>query len=1540
MAIVLLYNQNKLYRVQVSEGESFTVGSGKKDKVNVPNWKPAHMTMRLKAGVLCIKGQPASPAIPEVEVAAGRFEVLNKDAQIKVFWNQERETAPLTVKLPYSGTIRIGRATDNDVILSERVISSHHCTIRMENSRIHLMDGSDKQRSTNGTYLNCREIERAEANPGDCIDLVDVRVRIVNMELRFENADGIIFFGASKQEEPEPDTGSGTSFEQRRQCYHRSPRIREELPMDDIVLKRPPSKATGGAAHLGSLVSLLSSSAMLASSLAMGVASPALLAARAASMVSPVSMLIHGKQTGKKEKQQAQEHEEERQSQYVQYIEGQLARIKVVAEKQKEILNREHPSPALCKEFARNLEPQLWERSPEDLDGRGQSDFLDVRMGMGYDQLCVAIKAPMESQSLQMDADEMEQLTDEIVEVTRFVDDVPARVRMGEFSTIGIVGNRQRVIQLVQNMIISITALHYSQDVKIVGLFDAKEKAVWGPLRWLPHVWDEGHQSRYLAFSEEDVQHLCDLFNDLLKERAAEKREDETPAHPHYVFILGSCEMEYLDLTQNFLLRNAPKMGITTLFLFDRQTQLPRKCRYEIDVGNGNAPVAFEVSAINRKFCFSLDEAQTKEQFDAYCRSMAAIEVSEASQQTELANSVTFLQGYGVNAVAELKAGERWEKAAPERGLRAPFAVVAGGKTFDLDVVHDGPHGLVAGTTRSGKSELLASWLLSMAVNYSPYDVTFVIIDYKGGGLPNSLNGLPHLVGQITNLGSNIDRMMISLYAEVLRRQRLFAECRVKKIDDYIKGYRDGQFSEPLPRLLIVADEFRELREEQPEFLKSLISVATIGASLGVHLVLATQNPAGIVDDQIRANTNFQICLRVLSAAASRDMIGRADAAKITKAGRAYVKVGADEVFEQVQSFWCGAPYQSGKKAANDAGNQVRMVLVSGQREKMIKEEKTRHKSDRTESLTIAEYLNVVAEQYGYKRMECPWKPELPERIVLRELEVPGGFDGAAWGKPLPWLQVPLGKYDMPSCQAQGVQYLNFETDGHYAIYGGSGTGKTTMLKTILKALGVFYTPEDVQIYILDYGGGTLQTFDRMPHVGGVALEYEEEKTARLKTMLLGEIEHRRETFRKYEITTLKDYRRAVINGHIDGERVPAIVLAIDNFASFLASNPGYEELILKIVRDCAAIGIYLVYTANNLAGIPYKLHTSIKSAIMFEPADKNDYTIVGKPQEHKGVPTLPLRLPKMKGRGYFKDEHPIEFQAALYAAGQDEYELSRALRAELEQMDRCWHGKRPQPVAGMPDQITAEVLLPYYEKPACIPVGLSTDTLEPVYLDLRSQYKALLTGTEKDRCSSMLCSIAGLVRLRSQNAKIYAFDSSQGGLARLRSIADCYASINDREQVQRAADELFELLLARDKELKRAKQEQGDAYDPEPIRQTFSLVCVLIDDLNTVAFQMDVGAKKKLEAVIQSAKGLGVIVLAAAVIQDIIKNKDDKQAFYSMHAPQNGLVVSGTALKGKDVFGVLTGVDLTEGAAELKAGTGLLCTLDGFRKIGLLQEV
>lgn len=433
-------------------------------------------------------------------------------------------------------------------------------------------------------------------------------------------------------------------------------------------------------------------------------------------------------------------------------------------------------------------------------------------------------------------------------------------------------------------------------------------------------------------------------------------------------------------------------------------------------------------------------------EMDVFSRQLSNFKVWENASNAAIPDMLTFLDMYKTSRVEDLDMYHKWLENRTYESMRSLIGQKAGEQPVYLDIheKYHGHHGLVAGTTGSGKSETLQTYILSLVLNYHPHEVAFILIDYKGGGMAQSFIGLPHLAGVITNLGGNqTTRALLSINAEIKRRQRTFNEYKIKHIDAYIELYRNGEAEEPMPHLLIIADEFAELKKEQPDFVRALVSAARVGRSLGINLILATQKPSGVVDDEIWSNTRFRICLRVADKQDSNEMLKRTDAAYITGTGRGFLQVGNDEIFDEFQSGWSGAPYTPEVPFNDDSKAKAVIIGLTGKPEAVKKKKKK--KGDNVKKFTqldaMVQYAANLAEENHIKPLRQIWLPPLPGIFYLDDLEL-------TWDEKQ--IKLPVGLADDPQNQRQFPVYLDFIRDGHLLICGSAGSGKTSLVQTIL----------------------------------------------------------------------------------------------------------------------------------------------------------------------------------------------------------------------------------------------------------------------------------------------------------------------------------------------------------------------------------------------------------------------------------------------------------------------------------------------------------
>lgn len=1442
VTVVFLYN-DFLYSTTIDYNEEISFGSNKKDDVKIKDFDKESIKVKFKDSKISVNAKKAYDVMVD-DMPFNSF--VDFEDGSRIFVGEHYSESAITLKLPYNGIVNFGRSSKNNVVIAKPFISSKHFVMRCESGNVHIEDLN----STNGLYLNGKKVEKALMKSGDFIQIFSVVITLKNGVLYFSNVDDKLTINEIKSEYDISNVSRANN--DNALIYKRSPRTRAKMPNEELVLAAPPTKATKQRKSRGMFSAIAGSGAMMAAGMLGGVASPALIAARAAGLVSPIASIASNKGMNKDNKREYEQYELKRREKYGDYIDDQKAKIGKIADIQREIVTGENPSPKDCSSILFNLTKNLWERSPSD------SDYLKVRLGMGYADLCVPIKAPHDQNGIQLEDDEVKELTGQIIEETRIVDNIPSCISLFDSNTIGFIGDRQKNIRIVKNLLIELTALHCFDDVKIIGIFDEEERKVWEPIRWLPHVSAEKNGLRFLAFDSDDTHSICESMDELIKRRKSELKSYQSnkvePPKPFYIFIFGSKELVKKEEIMSNLFDNNPAIGVTSLFLFDDLYELPLDCKFIVDANNG--PCFYEKNEFNNKFYFTIDESLSNEEFDLFARRMSAIELDGFAVKKPLPDGLSFLEGYNVETVEELNVLERWNSNTTAGSMAAPIGVLEGEKPFYFDIHsnHHGSHALAAGTTGSGKSELIQTWILSMAINYHPDEVNFVIIDYKGGGMADLMEPLPHVTGKITNISSNIYRSLTALKAEIKRREEIFAKYNVNSLGKYIALYKSGIADKPIPHLIIVCDEFAELKQNEPDFMRDLVSVARVGRSLGIHMLLATQNPSGIVDDQIDSNTKSRLCLKVNNVANSREMLKRPDAAYVTQPGRCFIRVGEDEYFDEFQSYWSGAKY-TGNSKEKVVENKIKIIETNGNKFAVKKKKLEGNNNSVDELHAIVSHVVKVAEENNIERLPGPWLPELPTSFDLL---------GLCAVEPK-WPQIPVGIFDIPSKQKQGALMMNFAEDGHYGIYGAPGTGKTTLLKTMIMSACKTYAPSDICFYILDFGGWSLSVFNDMPHVGGIALDGEDEKFQKFETLITEEINERKKVFLKNSVSSLSAYRESV------DDSLPAIVIAIDNFSALFEAYPDMETLFNMIATTGTTYGIYLVYTSSTVSGVKYKIMQNVKGTIAFELTDKGDYSSLVGRLEDVPVPNLP-------GRALFKSTKPIEFQVALYAEGNDDKERTENVRKVAKELRANWTGDLPKAIPVMPEELSFDDLACSYNEPTKIPVGLSYANVTPMFIDLSDSYSMMIAGSPNSGKSTQLKNITELI-LSKDNQKVFVFDSEDSPISSLSSSVYRYAKTSDDATVSSMIVEIIDELNAR-------KKSENSASE---------LICVVIDDIKTFVEDVSDESLASMERICRLAKQLGIIVIVAGRTSDLLKYSQIESLTRTVFLNQRGFVLDGT---------------------------------------------
>ncbi len=1168
----------------------------------------------------------------------------------------------------------------------------------------------------------------------------------------------------------------------------RPPRIQPELPRGEREVPNPPENEENPGALLQQamlpIVTIIGY--VLVAALGQGGGrNSMIMIPMALSVVASVALAIY---VGRREKQQR----EEKDALYARRITELRREMESEHAAQRHFYHYNYPelerSLAIVEDIKRETGKKeeirsgtrLWERRTSD------ADFAVLRLGISALPSTVSYKI---SQGEKVENPIVRQAI-RLVEDSRYVDHVPVTVSLrlppgtkkDETSDInirhslGISGNKEQVYPYVQSLLVDYTTFQSPADTRlfIVGTHAAKQ--AW---RWaydLPHC-RESDGSQTLAF-EEAEKPLTDKEADrlrafwkslrtLLENRKIRLEDKEKSGDVTIPFILvivdllepapdwSSLKDPESDAAISTILMEGQRLGAAIVFLEPERSKVPSQCLAVLEVDTTeNKPEACtfryaETEVNTYRFVGTTQIPTQTEAIRDFAHSLAPLAV-RAGFGSNLASTVTLLEVNNLSDLEELVAfaNKSWRESkqpANADWLNVNVGLMSGNDVRKLifSAKADGVHGLIAGSTGSGKSELLMTLILGLALNYDPSVCNFVLIDYKGGAAFDPFKKLPHTVDIVTNLdAAATGRVFASIIAELERRQKLNTNEQIKDIVDYrAKGFTLKKDA-PYPHLFIIIDEFAEMIANNAEFKAQLESITRLGRSLGVHLILAAQRPSGVTD-QMRANIKFRICLRVETPDDSRELLRRQDAAFLPPGipGRGYIQVGNENI-ELIQTAYTGGAYL-GPQKENVSPDVIWLDRPSKTKKEAGDEPKKLYE-------VIVEQFNILAQQES-KPQWRPWPAFLPAKLALesavdtaymRDEDVADmaatatDWEGEKNTLPLngavcqytagslKWHGIDWSKYamrpiiglvDNPYKACQKPLKIDF-ISGHAVIFGAPGWGKSNMLQSVIVSLTATHTPEELHIYIMDLGGRTMQVFQDLPHVGAIINSDEDERIQRLMRKLNDILEERQRLFSDEQVNNLSAY-----NLKHPTTILPAILVVIDNFAEFREYFENLMPPLISLVRECCAIGIHFLFSTDFPNSLTNKLYNLIPNRMTFKLSDASEYTnIVG-----RGA----VEMSPIAGRGLIRlDNMPLEFQCAIpFEEKPGDPNMIEKLREYSKKMaeiwDNAWKGEPPISIKVLPTRILLERLINEYPpapgKHIAPVIGIDDRNLLPYYLDL-----------------------------------------------------------------------------------------------------------------------------------------------------------------------------------------------------------------------------
>ena len=1067
----------------------------------------------------------------------------------------------------HAGSAVIGRDPECDIVLDDNQVSRRHARLTMGERVVEITDLN----SSNGVVVGDTLVAHATLGPRDVVE-------IGNTGMVVERADDTAADSAALDLD-----------------FNRSPVVRPKYEGRKFQAPQPPSPPKPGRFPLVAMIAPL----------VMGVAmylfthNPLSIVFVALSPLIAIGTWLDRRMTDRKSSAQANIDFDES----VKQLNAELAQA--LAEEHAARC-AETPTLDALVEAAYGLTPDLWSRRPDD------EDFLRLNLGYGDAATRHTLDLPSRGQATAAMWASLETMQRD----NALVKDVPITASLGDAGNLGLSGPRDWLDPVARSVVAQIITLHSPAELVLCGIASTVSSARWNWLMWLPHVGSPHSPlpGWHLANSPGAVSALVSSVEELIELRGSSSKQGQTLEPAIVLLVENDAPVERGRLVA--VAEDGPKVGVHVVWLAERQEELPAACRTFVafNTKQGAATAGFvddnEAVLLNRVDSLSLAAAEH------LARRIAPVTDAGAPtvDQSDLPRSVSYLALTGPELADDpARVVDLWRESGTLLGdlgkrsnatLRALIGQGPQGE-FVLDLRTQGPHALVGGTTGSGKSEFLQSWILGLATAHSPRRVSFLFVDYKGGAAFADCVRLPHTVGLVTDLSPHlVRRALTSLRAELRYREHLLNQ---KKAKDLISLERTGDPDCP-PALIIVVDEFAALAKEMPEFVDGAVDVAQRGRSLGLHLILATQRPAGVIKDNLRANTNLRVALRMADNADSSDVIGTPLAAEFDSRvpGRGAVRTGPG----RIALFQTG--YAGGRTSSEPPPVEIDVESLTfgpGQAWEIPVAPQAVPKHLDEGPTDISRVVSVIQQACVNQAIPEPRKPWLPDLVDCYDLAKLTAVFQAGSTTPGHGEHLVLGVLDDPSQQAQYPVAYDPDHDGNIAVYGTSGSGKSAVLRTLAFGAALGCTRSRTEIYGLDFGATGLSMLQPLPIVGDIIDGADHERIARLLTRLIGILDDRAQRYAAARTGSITDYRATT------GETSEArILLLIDGFGSFreaYENEPGrtqYMSMVSRLLAEGRSVGIHVALTADRPGAIPSSMGANIQQRLVMRQAEEAGY--------------------------------------------------------------------------------------------------------------------------------------------------------------------------------------------------------------------------------------------------------------------------------------------------------------------------------------------
>jgi S-DNA-T family DNA segregation ATPase FtsK/SpoIIIE len=1072
---------------------------------------------------------------------------------------------------------------------------------------------------------------------------------------------------------------------------------------------------------------------------------------------------------------------------YLRYL-GQVRKVvRTAVAKQRESVLFTHPDPDKLWALAvLGSTERLWERRAT------HADFAEVRFGLGEQRLTMKLQPPQTKP-----VEDLEPLCAgalrRFLKAYTTVGNVPVAVYLRGFARISLDtenGAADAGRGLVRALLAQLAVFHAPDDLRIAVCAHRDRLVLWDWVKWLPHAAhpaeaDAAGPVRMISDSWPDLEALLDTVSGADGSSLGERARFEAGAEPNRSepFVVVILDDGQVPATGSPVARLAGS-GYRNLVVIDIAETLGwsgEKTTLRLRVSQSR----IEAVSRDRRGNDNARPLGRPDQLDpvrarALARQLAPYRVAVATEQSSAWDGAIDLHALlGAGDPGSFDPTPLWQNRSTWDHLRVPIGVTDSGAPVELDLKESalggmGPHGILIGATGSGKSELIRTLVLSLAMSHSSEKLNLVLVDFKGGATFLGLDHLPHVAAFITNLADElplVDRMQDALQGELVRRQELLRAAGHSSIHEYEKARASGAHLPPLPTLVIIVDEFGELLATKSEFIDLFIMIGRLGRSLGVHLLLASQRLEEGRIHQLETHLSYRLGLRVFSAMESRSILGVTDAYdQPLSPGQGFLRTSTTSL-EKFKAAYVSAPHRTAPPRQTGGGPVIehRVVPFSAgylaphtrpaiaEAEPASDVDVAAADNDGTATETI---LTVTVERL--RRAGAP----PAHRVWLPPLDMPAGLGELlpslvatptrGLGTRVSGLTVPIGLVDKPFEQRRDLLVAELDGGkGHVAIVGGPQTGKTTLTRTLIAALALTNTPREAQFYCLDFGGGGLGALAGLPHVGSVAGRLDRERVARTVREVAALLDARELAFAQHGVDSMAAYRQARARGGFAADPYGDVFLVIDGWATFRNEFDDLENVIQDVATRGLTYGVHLVVTSSRWSEVRAWLRDMVQTRFELRLGDAIESEI-----DSRAARTVP----EQPGRGMTGDKY--HFLAALprIDGRSSSADIAAGLAHLVDAVAKAWTGPPVPQVRLLPAQLPIAELPPP-DGDLRVAIALEGNSLTPLWHDFAETPHLMIFGDTETGKTNLLRLIAhGITsRFTPKQARILVADPRRG---------------------------------------------------------------------------------------------------------------------------------------------------------------------------------